>query len=838
MPEKKPIMEILLFSDRPLFLFLFSIVTLFLAVNALMIKPEASFLSMIPSEHEYIQNYVEHEDDLKGLGNALRIAVEAPEGSIYTAEYLDVLRQIADDIFYVPGVDRSALKSLWSPSVRWNEVTEYGFDFGSVIDESYNGSESSLEIVRRNIQKSGEIGTLVANDHSSSVILVPLLDVDPKTRKPINYKQLSDDLEEIRARYAEQGYDLRIVGFAKVVGDLIDGAGQVFSFFGIAFLVLLALLYWSSRCLRSTTVRAASSLVAVIWQLGFLSLFDYGLNPYSMLVPFLMFALGVSHGIQMGSTMTQEMIKGADKEQAARLAYRKVFKPGLAALITDGIGFLTLLIIAIDVIQDIAVGAAIGVAVVAFTDLMLLPVLLSYTGVSKSGLKRVNREKNVAEHKIWKGMSLLATPKAARISVTTALLLLGLGFWGASGLKIGDLDPGAPELRPDSRYNLDNAYMSEKFSASSDVFVIMLKTPREGNSDYTTLTNVDELEWELQQLEGVQSTISLVSTVKLLNVAFNEGKFDWYSIPRSQIALDNMVAANIPAALANTEGTLSPILVFLNDHKAETLASVVAVAERFAKEHNNEQAEYLLAAGNAGIEAATNMVIEDAHLQITFSVYAVVMLICVLTYRSVLGAVCVVAPLFLTTVLSEALMTWVGIGIKVATLPVIAVGVGIGVDYGIYIYNRLSEYLRRGYTLQLAYYHTLRTSGRAVLFTGTTLSIGVATWMFSPIKFQADMGLLLTFMFLVNMIGAILLIPGLMSLLGVAERLRLRRDKRKGKAHSVQPAAERMSGHAREQESNDQGAGDKEAFVQETQYPDAQNKENPVVVTKNTLSPA
>jgi predicted RND superfamily exporter protein len=793
--DKKSIMEIILFSDRPLFLFLFSIMTLFLLVNALLIKPEASFLSMIPSEHEYIQNYIEHEDDLKGLGNALRIAVEAPSGDIYNADYLETLRSISDDVFFIPGVDRSALKSLWSPNVRWNEVTEFGFDFGSVIDENYNGSDASLQIVRRNIQKSGEVGSLVANDHSSSVIYVPLLDVDPKTLKPLNYQKLSADLEEVRSRYAELGYTLHIVGFAKVVGDLIDGAGEVFSFFGIAFLVLLAFLYWSSRCLRSTAVRAASSFVAVIWQLGFLSLFGYGLNPYSMLVPFLMFALGVSHGIQMGSTMTQEMIKGADKLLAARLAYRKVFKPGLAALVTDGIGFLTLIVISIAVIQDIAVGAAIGVAVVAFTDLMLLPVLLSYTGVSKSGLKRVNHEKNVSNHGVWRVLSNLATPKAARISVTTAALLLVLGFWGASGLKVGDLDSGAPELRPDSRYNLDDAYMNEKYSASSDLFVIMLRTPAEGNSDYSTLTNVDQLEWELQQLSGVQSTISLVSQVKLLNVAFNEGKFDWYSIPRSQVALDSMIAANMPAALANTEGTLSPILVFLNDHKAETLSAVVAVAERFAATHNNAEAEFLLAAGNAGIEAATNMVIESAHLQITYMVYSVVLLICVLTYRSFLGAICVVAPLFLTTVLSEALMTWVGIGIKVATLPVIAVGVGIGVDYGIYIFNRLSQYLRRGQDLKTAYYNTLRTSGRAVLFTGTTLSIGVATWIFSPIKFQADMGLLLTFMFLVNMIGAILLIPGLMSLLGVAKRMQPKpEDKQSESAVTKREKTEEVQG--------------------------------------------
>ena len=112
-----------------------------------------------------------------------------------------------------------------------------------------------------------------------------------------------------------------------------------------------------------------------------------------------------------------------------------------------------------------------------------------------------------------------------------------------------------------------------------------------------------------------------------------------------------------------------------------------------------------------------------------------------------------------------------GIGVKVATFPVIAVGVGIGVDYGIYIYSKMMEYLRRGEGLGKAYYLTLKTTGKAVAFTGVTLCIGVGTWAFSPIKFQADMGLLLAFMFLWNMVAALCLLPALICLVGVPRKL-------------------------------------------------------------------
>ncbi len=753
-------LERALFHHRALFLLLFAVLTLVLGYQMIQLRPEASFLRMIPTYHPYIQNYLEHEKDLKGLGNTVRVSVETTEGDIFDAEYLEVLRKVTDDVFFISGVDRPAVKSLWTPVTRWTEVTEEGFAGGPVIQDTYDGSPTEVRQMQANVFKSGEIGTLVANDLKSSIVFAPLRDLDPETGEPLDYKVFAEKLEEIRTKYQNDKIKIHITGFAKVVGDLIEGANRVVIFFGIAFVILLVFLYLNGRCARSTAVRAVSSLVAVVWQLGLLKLFGYGLNPYSMLVPFLMFALGVSHGIQMNNAMAHELMNGSSNLWAARRAYRKVYVPGLAALLTDGIGFATLLIIGIGVIQDIAVGASIGVGVVAFTDLMLLPIMMSYVGMSSSAVARMKAKEEQKTHPVWRLLANLTKPKAAAVVILVSALGLAGGWAIKQDIKVGDLDAGAPELRPDSRYNLDSAYMTDHYSASSDVFVVMLKTPLEGNSNYGAVVAVDQLRRQLEELPGVQGVVSYVEHMKRLNSALSEGNLKWLAVPRSPAALDNLVM-RAPSTLVNTEGTMAPIVVYLNDHKAETLENVVALTEKFAAENNNEDFEFLLAAGNAGIEAATNIEIAKAHVRMTAFVYAVVFLVCLITYRSWRGAVCVVVPLFLTSVLCEALMTKLGIGIKVATLPVIAVGVGIGVDYGIYIYNKLRAQLELGEPLVKAYYNTLRTTGTAVAFTGVTLGIGVGTWVFSPIKFQADMGILLTFMFVWNMVGALVLLPAL-----------------------------------------------------------------------------
>nr|BFE96421.1 hypothetical protein GCM10020185_69570 [Pseudomonas brassicacearum subsp. brassicacearum] len=134
---------------------------------------------MIPLEHPFIQKMLEHRNDLANLGNTVRISVEATNGDIFSKEYMETLRQIHDEVFYISGVDRSGLKSLWSPSVRWTEVTEEGFAGGEVIPQSYNGSADSLDLLRNNVLKSGQVGRLVANDFKSSIIDIPLLESYP-----------------------------------------------------------------------------------------------------------------------------------------------------------------------------------------------------------------------------------------------------------------------------------------------------------------------------------------------------------------------------------------------------------------------------------------------------------------------------------------------------------------------------------------------------------------------------------------------------------------------------------------------------------------------------------
>jgi predicted RND superfamily exporter protein len=761
------VLERLVFNFRVPFLVLCALATLLLgavAIDRLALRP--GFEKMLPQSHPYIRNFLENRDQLGGMGNAVRVVVANPKGDVFESGYLDTLRAINDELVLMPGVDRAWVKSLWTPAVRWTEVTEEGFAGGPVMPDDYDGSPQATEQLRANIARSAAAQSLVATHQRSSMIFVPLLDRDPATGARLDYRALNAALEDLRSRHqANAAVEIHVIGFAKMVGELIDGLLQVLRYFAIAALVTLAVIYAYTRCLRSTLLAVGCSVVAVIWQLGLVAALGFELDPYSMLVPFLVFAIGVSHGAQKMNGIMRDVGRGTHRYVAARYTFRRLFLAGLTALLSDAVGFVVLAIIDIPVIQDLAVTASLGVAVLVFTNLLLLPVLLSYVGVSPVAARRsLSDETQQAGHRSgWSVLDRFTERRWATGALVVAALLAIGGYAASLRLQIGDLDPGAPELSADSVYNRDNAFVTANYRLSSDVFAVIVKTPPEGCLKYETLQEADALAWRLRQVPGVQTSLSLVDAVRQITAGSYEGSSKWLTVSRNQDTLNyaaQQASVNNPD-LFNTECSVMPVVAYLADHKAATLDRVSREAEAFAATHGNDERRFLLAAGNAGIEAATNSVVREANHKMLLWVYGAVIVFCFLTFRSWRAVVVAILPLMLTSILCEALMVGLGIGVKVATLPVIALGVGIGVDYALYLLSVQLARQREGVPLAQAYREAMAFTGKVVALVGVTLAAGVVTWAFSPIKFQADMGILLTYMFVWNMVGAILLIPAL-----------------------------------------------------------------------------
>lgn len=761
--------ERLVFNHRVVVLLLCLIATLVLGFHATRLQLNASFERVIPSSHPYIQNYLKYRSELPGLGNSVRVVVENTHGDIFDAEYLKVLSEVNDRLYLIQGTDRAWMRSLWMPLVRWRQITEEGIAGGPVMPDDYDGSDKSIAALRQNVARAGLVGTLIANDQKSSMIIAPLMEIVPETGKALDYAAYSDELENQLRSLQTDTIKVRIVGFAKLTGDLISGLFQIILYFCLSTLIAAIFVYLYTRCLRSTAMLVFTSLLGVCWMLGLMQLTGFSLDPYSILGPFLIFAIGLSHGAQKMNGILQDIGQGTHRYVAARYTFRRLFLTGLTALLVNIIGFAVLMVIDIPVIRDLAITTSLGVTVLIFTKLILIPVVLSYIGVGRKAAEIALRNDQMGKDEtqtlgaLWHFLVSFTERRRAIAAISVAIALAAVALVVRVDLKVGDLDAGAPELRANSRYNQDMAFITEHFGLSSDQFAVIVKTDAEGCRSFENLLEMRRLGWELSQVRGVQTTQSLADLIQMMTAGMFEGNGKWSTISRDQRVTDTAFSSASVAdpGSTNIECSITPIVAYLADHRAETLTRVLKTVEAFAEEHNSKNIEFLPAAGSAGIEAVTNIVVEHSFWKMHFLLYGAVTLLCLIVFRSWRAALVALIPLLLTSILCETLMVWLGIGVKVATLPVIALGVGVGVDYALYLLSVQLMLQRNGHTLKEAYRGALNFTGRVVALIGITMAAGVVTWAFSPIKFQADMGILLTFMFLWNMVGALVLIPAL-----------------------------------------------------------------------------
>lgn len=764
-------LEHLLFRHRGPFLLAIAALTAVMGYTALRLQLDAGFAKQLPRDHEFIQTFLEHQDELVGA-NRLIVVLRARHGDIWNAEFLRNLDALTDAVIFLPGVDRRTVSSIWTPSTLYFEITEEGMNADLVVPARVlpdRMTEADIALVRDNVVKGGFVGRLVANDHSAAMITAELLDVDPSTEQPLDYLDLDRLLEqEIRQRYETEEQQVHIVGFVKLIGDVANGAASVVQFFLLAFVLTAAAVYFYARSWILTVLPLVCSLISVVWQFGAIHLLGFGLDPLAILVPFLVFAIGVSHGVQQINLISKEVCDGADAMTAARRSFSGLLVPGTMALVTDLIGFGTLVLIPIAMIQELGITALIGVSFKIVTNLFLLPVLASYFTFDAGYVAREARARATRDRVVGR-LGAIAEPRNAYVATAAFAVLFAVAAVEGPGRHVGDLHPGAPELRPDSRYNQDVIAIVESFDVGLDVLTVIAETPPEGCIDYETMDYLARFSWHMRNVPGVLSVTSLPLVSKQVNAGWTEGNLKWFGLPRNRFSLVK-VAGLIPEStgLVNADCSLMPVYAFTADHKAETIKAAVAAVREFRDQHPMEGVRLRLASGNVGVMAAINEVLEASELPMMLWVYAAIMALVLVTYRDWRAMICCCVPLALATLLGYWFMRELGIGLKVSTMPVMVLAVGLGVDYAFYIYSRLQVHLAEGLDMTASFRRTLTETGTAVIFTAITLAIGVATWAFSDLKFQADMGILLAFMFMINMVMAVTLLPALAVVIDLA----------------------------------------------------------------------
>jgi len=817
---------------------LFFAMTVFFGWSATRVQLDPGFLKLIPIEHPYMRTMMDYMRDFSGANTLLVNVRWKGEGEIYNKPFMDALQKTTDEVFFIPGINRTKVSSIFTPSTYYIEITEDGFNGAPVVPPRYSGQPEELEEIRKNVRLSGQIGLLVANDLKAAMIRADLQDYDPSKGQEgqrVDYWEVQARLSEIRGRFenpnkyvytmkADSGpfkagetvlegfvdygpllrfnsfkvlktsegadgaesftlkgdeldvelvknpefnpdIEINVIGFARLLGDVITGLLGVFAFFALAFVITLALLFGYTRSLKLTLVAMVVALLPVLWLVGILPMIGFGVDPMSILVPFLIFSIGVSHAVQMTNAWRQEVVAGASANDASRAAFSKLFIPGAVALLTNALGFAVIMFIDIPIVKELGITACLGVLLMIVTNKMILPICLTHVKLEDYCRRHSLKPESALMISVWRGIARCAEPRIALGIFAVTLALLAGSAVMSRNLVIGDSGDGVPELHADSRYNRDNRQIAKSYDIGTDVLTVIVEAKEfEGESclHYDVISTIDKFELYLRGVDGVQSVLSVAGIGRLIISAFSEGNPRWRALPRSQAGLSAGSKAFDPNLGFNNEGCKAiQVLIFTRGHDGQTVAHVIAEIKRFIADHPVQGVNMRLASGNVGVMAATNEAVAEAEETMLLAIFGALAVLCLLTFRSLKATLCVLVPLTIVSIFCNALMAMLGIGLKVATLPVIALGVGVGVDYGIYLFERIQHEMREGRNFQDAFYEAMRTRGTAAVFTAITMSVAVGTWTLSALKFQGDMGLLLSFMFLVNMIGAVCLLPAL-----------------------------------------------------------------------------
>ncbi|QBR03967.1 efflux RND transporter permease subunit [Paraburkholderia pallida] len=760
-------LENVFFRNRLVVLMAIGLFTAVMAVFAVQLRMDAGFEKQMPIGHEYIQTFQKYKDDLFGA-NRITVVVRSRNGSIWSKEGLTRLYAVTQAVTYLPNVDRLGVRSLWTPNAFVNEITDEGFRAEPIISGTITPDQLTPGVVaqiRRSTTLGGYIGTLVSHDGDSAMITAELNERDA-SGKVLDYIAFNRLLEsKIRKPYEDAHYQIQIIGFAKQIGDIADGARAVLSFCGIALLLTALAVYWYCHSIRFTVLLICCSLTSLVWQFGSLQLLGFGLDPLGVLVPFLVFAIGVSHGVQQVNFIVREIAHGHSSYDAARRSFSGLLIPGVLALVTAFVSFITLLLIPIPMVRELAITAALGVAYKIITNLILLPVAASCFHFSKR-----YAEQALARGKRRAGalrvLARVAEPKYAALTLALTVVVFALAAWQSRDRVIGTLQPGAPELRADARFNQDATAIASNYDVGLDWLSVVFESQGNACDNPAVGLYEDDFASAMRTEPGVISVQSYSTMLRAYNQGYNEDYPKMNVVP-----LDAGNYGSVSVDVGRVKGymradcSMSAVHLFLTDHKATTINRILDDVKQYRAAHSFPGVTIRLAAGNAGVIAATNEEVASSELPMMLYVYAAILILVFLAYRDWRAMVACCAPLTVATFIGYWFMKELQIGLTVATLPVMVLAVGIGVDYAFYIYNRLQVHLAGGQDIVKAVEHAMLEVGVATIFTAITLAIGVATWSFSALKFQADMGKLLAFMFLVNLLMAMTALPALASAL-------------------------------------------------------------------------
>lgn len=751
-----------LFARPKLFLVLIIAITVFFASRIPGVKMYSDFSDLLPQQHPYIELHNELRDTFGGANNVM-VAVEVAQGDIFTNQTIRLLHQLTQKVDALPGINHNLVSSLTHRTVRRVWLTETGDVNSSPHYDPLNTEMTSaqLEKMRQDVLSNPRVyGLLVAPDMKSALIKATF------NEGSLDYQAVFSAMQQARQEVATPGVTIHVTGQPILVGWVFTYVDQILLIFMLTLAIMLSLLVMYFRSMYGIVLPLLGIVLSTTWGLGIISLLGYNLDPLTLVVPFLISARAMSHGIQLVERYYTELEQVPDGRKAARRTFDSLFRPGSLGVVSDAIGLLLIALGSVPINTKLAHYASLWAFMVIFVVLIFIPLMLYVLPTPKTIPKRGAAVDNL----LPKIANLIGSAKGATTILMLFALTMVIGGYFSSWVQVGESESGSPILYPDHDYNLSSKSINNNFPGSEELFIIAQTDDKGGIKRPEVLRALDNFQQYMlldPELGGAKGVPDLI---KQVNRIFHNNDPRWAQIPDSDAYVGGllfayMASSPVPGAekeFIDTDERQANMVFYYKDHKGETIRRAIHRVKEWSANVGSkvEGLTIRLAGGVIGVTAAINEAAFETNIVVIPLVLALIFAFVTLFYWSLHAGWLMMLAMAFATTLTYAYMGIKGIGINVNTVPIIAVGIGIGIDYSIYVMDRIREEIGRGLALGSAISRTISTTGKAVGFTALTLICGVVMWVFvSDLRFQADSALLLCVMLILNAVAAMFLVP-------------------------------------------------------------------------------
>lgn len=751
-----------LFNNRKVVLGGIFLVTAYFAWHIPAVRMLSDFADLLPQEHPYIQLHNSIRDTFGGA-NIIVMSMEVEEGTIFTNDSLDRIHRITQKLDSVSNINHNLVSSLTHRNIRKIFLTPDG----TIRSQNYYDphhdeyTEEQLARIQRDVLASANVyGLLVSPDMKAALIKGTL------NEGQLDYGKVFEELQAIRAEEAAPGVKIHATGHPVLVGWVDSYSGDILLIFFYTILIVLAILIVYTRRLYGILLPLLGMILTSIWGVGFMGVFGYNLDPLMLVVPFLISARAMSHGIQKLERYFLELSRTGEKVSAARNTFNALFRPGALAIVADASALYLIGLGSVPINDKMAIYASFWAVCMVVTVLIVIPMLLA----------ELPRPREVAvKHTLARSVfprfaQVVGTPQRSRAVLLACLVIACCATYFTSWVQIGEPEPGSPLLYRDHDFNVSSTAINDRFPGAEELFIIAradeaggLKKPEiiKALADFQNHMMLDP------KLGGVKGVNNLLTQV---NQMTRNNDPRWAVVPTIERNIGGllfmfMMSAPTQGALLeyiDTDDRLANMVFYYKDHTGETIRRAIHMAKEWIAT-TGQQVQGLhidLAGGPVGVTAAINEEAFETNVIVVPAVLALILGFTLWFYGSFHSGFMMLISMSFATTLTYACMGLLKMGLNVNTVPMIAVGIGLGVDYAIYMMDRIKEEMHVAKDVQDAIRRAVSTTGVAIALTATTLVGGIIMWVFiSELRFQADAARLLIIMLVMNMASAMFLVP-------------------------------------------------------------------------------